>query len=80
MTIRVETRLRDDVALDSGPIVNQAVLNNGQDIATAELSTASQLPNTGETPWWRLLVVLLVGATVALVTAFGVYRPRTERR
>ncbi|MEO0562026.1 MAG: GEVED domain-containing protein, partial [Chloroflexota bacterium] len=81
VTVRIFTRLRTDVPNDTPIIINTAVLNTGL-TAQAELLTVLELPATGETPWWREdlhLILLVSGSTVAMFWWF-VSKTRRQRQ
>ena len=78
VTVTIETRVRDNVATPF-IIVNEACFT-GDNIPdercdTATVLSITTLPDTGETPWWSILlrqVTLLIGGGVLLMGGTGV--------
>ncbi len=68
VTITIVTRVRDGVA--GVAVENVAVLGDLRASATAIIITG--LPRTGETPWWRLPLLLGMGSSV--VAGYALWR------
>ena len=83
VTVTILTRVRPDVK-PPFIIINQAGISNTEDLtvrtAQAVLMSISELPATGESPWWRLPVLLLIGLTMAAVTLTGAKAITRARR
>lgn len=74
VTVNVETRLLD---VPNAPLIyiNSAFADGAS--ATAQVVRASQLVQTGETPWWR--DPLIAASTIALMGGIGVFILRRRR-
>jgi uncharacterized repeat protein (TIGR01451 family) len=86
-TITITTRVRPNVKMPFA-IINQATYSNAEDLnvrlAQAILTSVTKLPDTGETPWWRipLLIIILfaIGGIVLIVPTLIWQRLRNRHR
>ena len=85
VTITINTRVRADVDVPF-VISNLASLTNAENMtprtAQATVMSATELPGTGESPWWRLpFLMLTIGAVgLCILAAFRSYRVKQNRK
>lgn len=81
VSIVIVTQLNPNFVITDPLIINRATVNmnaNPEGEATAEVSVIGELPDTGETPWWHtvLMIVGVVAGTVVILYSRYVLRRR----
>ncbi|MEO0595854.1 MAG: SdrD B-like domain-containing protein, partial [Chloroflexota bacterium] len=78
LTMSVVTNIRDDITLDVPIVTNTAILDGTPISSAATVLTVTELPNTGETPWWRTALTVLGITTLSLGAAYVLVRRRQQ--